>query len=241
MTDFDQSLWAESRFAQDYRDQAEHIIQKRQELFRILRSFHRFFARRSSPIHVCDLGCGDGALAQQLLEEDPSLKATLIDGSEEMLAAARNRLAPYPNVSFDRKSFAEIIADSTGRSGFDFVVSAFAIHHLLLPDKRALFQTIFQQLRPGGFFLNIDTVFPDHSLFTDWCYAVWQEWVDERNRRLGLKGAFKDIAAKARQNPDNQLSALADQLQALRSAGFQNVECHYKNGLFAIFGGGKAS
>ena len=99
MTDFDQSLWAESRFAQDYRDQAEHIIQKRQELFRILRSFHRFFARRSSPIHVCDLGCGDGALAQQLLEEDPSLKATLIDGSEEMLAAARNRLAPYPNVS----------------------------------------------------------------------------------------------------------------------------------------------
>lgn len=241
MTDFDQTLWADARFARDYRDQADHIIQERQELFRILRSFHRFFARGCSPVHICDLGCGDGALAQQLLEEEPSLKATLIDGSEEMLAAARKRLAPHPNVAFVRKSFAEIIADSTGLARCDFVVSAFAIHHLLLPGKRALFQAIFQQLRPGGFFLNIDTVFPDNPVFKDWYYAVWQEWVDQRDRRLGLKGAFQDIAAKARQNPDNQLSALSDQLQALRAAGFQNVECHYKNGLFAIFGGGKAS
>ncbi len=241
MTDFDQTLWADPRFARDYRDQADHIIQERQELFRILRSFYRFFARGNSPIRVCDLGCGDGALAQQLLEEDPSLQATLIDGSEAMLAAARNRLAPYPNIAFIRRSFAEFITDFVDLSRFDFVVSAFAIHHLLLPDKRALFQAIFQQLRPGGFFLNIDTVFPDHSLFTDWYYAVWQEWVDQRDRRLGLRGAFQDIAAKARQNPDNQLSALSDQLQALRSAGFQNVECHYKNGLFAIFGGGRAS
>ncbi len=63
--------------------------------------------------------------------------------------------------------------------------------------------------------------------------------MDERDQRLRLNGAFGNIASKARQNRDNKLSPLEAQLEALRAAGLQKVECHYKNGLFVIYAGQK--
>jgi tRNA (cmo5U34)-methyltransferase len=238
-TEFETSLWANSNFAEEYRDNADHYIQERHELFRILKSFYRSFILKSAAVKVCDLGCGDGVLCHQLLQEDPATEATLVDGSAEMLNAAHARLANYPNVRFLQKSFEELMRSSTDLGLFDFSVSAFAIHHLVLPEKARLFQVVHDHLAGGGWFLNIDTVLPDEPAFTDWYYQVWQEWVDERDRKLGLKGEFRRIARKARKNPDNKLSSLEAQLEALRTVGFQNVECHYKNGLFVIYAGQK--
>ena len=237
--DFDQTLWANSSFSQEYRDNADHYIQDRHELFRLLKSFYRAFAKKTHGTRVCDLGCGDGVLCQQLLQEDPSIEATLVDGSPQMLSAARTRLVDFPRIHTRQQSFEEWMQSSTHLDPFDFIVSSFAIHHLHLPDKARLFQSIADHLREGGWFLNIDTVFSDEPVFTDWYYQAWQEWVNERDVKLRLKGAFRTIARKARLNPDNKLSPLEVQLEALRAAGFHKVECHYKNGLFVIYAGQK--
>jgi tRNA (cmo5U34)-methyltransferase len=37
----------------------------------------------------------------------------------------------------------------------------------------------------------------------------------------------------------NRPDTLEDQLAALRSAGYLDVDCFYKNGMFAVFGGKK--
>jgi tRNA (cmo5U34)-methyltransferase len=43
----------------------------------------------------------------------------------------------------------------------------------------------------------------------------------------------------ARKKPENQYETLADQLRWLEEAGFTEVECHYRRGLFGIYSGRK--
>lgn len=233
---FANTLWADPDFSREYRENADHFIPARQELFRIVRSFYRTFIRRTGMMRVCDLGCGDGVISEQLCLEDQPLEAVLVDGSSEMLAAARKRLAKQERLSFVQQSF-DAWMDSAEGAPFDFIVSAFAIHHLVLADKVRLFESAWRRLRAGGWFLNIDTVLPDEPELTDWYYAAWQEWVDQHDRHFQLQGQFSGIAEKARRNPDNKLSPLEAQLECLRAAGFRKVMCPYKNGLFAIFAG----
>src|SRR6266536_6213795 len=100
MSSFDQTRWADPAFSREYLDHADDYIPDRFYLFHVLCSFYRTFVARPGGGRVCDLGCGDGVLTDQLLREDPSIDATLVDGAEEMLAAAKRRFAERPNVRF---------------------------------------------------------------------------------------------------------------------------------------------
>src|ERR1051325_700270 len=187
MSTFDQTSWADPGYAREYLDNANHYIPERQQLFEVLRSFYRRFVAQRTAAKVCDLGCGDGVLTAELLKDNPNLAVTLMDGSAGMLDAARKRFSLQPSLAFVQKSFQALIEDARDFGEFDLVMSAFAIHHLELAEKRALFAAVFNHLRPGGYLLNIETVLSAHSEFTEWYYALWQEWIESRNKRLGLK------------------------------------------------------
>jgi tRNA (cmo5U34)-methyltransferase len=235
MSDFGQTRWAGPAFSREYLDNVDHYIPDRFHLFNVLRSFFRAFGGRpgAAQARVCDLGCGDGILTDQLLREAPAIETTLVDGSPEMFDAAKRRLAGRPNVQFVQQGFDEVLRDSTRLGRFHFVMSSFAIHHLDGDARRALFAAILRQLEPEGCFMNIEAVLPDHAAFTEWFYDLWQEWVICRGQMLGLGGKFHDVLKRARENPDNQYSPLGEQLADLTAAGFDDVECHCKNGVFA--------
>ena len=102
-----------------------------------------------------------------------------------------------------------------------------------------MFHRIHEQLQSGGWFVNVDTVLPDEPVFADWHYHLWREWIVETEKHLRPAQSFRDKPGEARANPDNQLSPLTTQLKALRAANFVDVECHYRNGIFAIYCGRK--
>jgi tRNA (cmo5U34)-methyltransferase len=239
MSEFNQTLWADAAFAREYVEHADHYIPERAQLFQILRSFYRRFLGGRSDAKVCDLGCGDGVLTTELLAEFPLLDATLVDGSTGMLDAARKRCAGKGRLQFTQRSFQALILDSSDWPQFDLVMSGFAIHHLERKERQDLFRVIFEHLREGGYFLNIETALSADSEVTEWYYVLWQEWIDLRSKRLGLKDEFHHVPQKARENPDNKYSPLSEQLQDLESAGFKAVECHYRNGIFSIYTGRK--
>jgi tRNA (cmo5U34)-methyltransferase len=241
VSDFDQTRWADPAFSREYIDHADHYIPDRFHLFNVLRSFFRAFVARPGghPVRVCDLGCGDGILTDQVLREAPAIGVTLVDGSREMLDAARRRLDGRTNLQFVQRGFDDLIANFGGLGSFHFVMSSFAIHHLDGDARRALFSSIFRNLEPRGCFMNIETTLPDHAAFTEWYYQLWQEWIARRSQMLGLGGKFQDVPKQARENPDNQYSSLGGQLADLSAAGFAEVDCHYKNGIFAIYTGRK--
>lgn len=237
MSDFDDTRWASSAFSKEYLASADHFIPDRFHLFNVMRSFFRAFLRDQRPVRVCDLGCGDGALADQLLREGRGVEVTLVDGSAEMLDAARRRFSGRSDVEFLQRTFAELLGDAPSLPAFHFVVSAFAIHPLQPAQRQALFGTLFRSLEPGGYFMNIETALPDEPKLVEWYYQLWSEWITRRSQLLGLGDRYDEVPVNARENPDNHYAPLSEQLADLRSAGFKQVECHYRNGIFAIYSG----
>jgi tRNA (cmo5U34)-methyltransferase len=239
MADFEQTFWADSTYAATYRDHADNFIVERQTHLAILRSFFREFVGTGRGAKVLDLGSGDGILTAHIQSLDPTVQPTLVDGFQEMLDAARERLENSTQAIFINQTFDELIRDSSGLGQFDLVMSSFAIHHLDLAGKTGMFRVIFDHLQPGGAFINIDTVLPDSSGLTDWYYTLYREWIEARERQTNPDRSFADTPDKDRYNPDNQLSNLSSQLAALRGLGFTEVDCHYRYGIFAIYSGRK--
>ena len=100
---------------------------------------------------VLDVGCGTGALLQQLALSCPTARLCGLDPVAEMLNVARRRLPA--NVQL-REGWAESLPFEDGE--FDAVVCCSTLHHIREP-LRAL-QEMRRVLRPGGW-LTI----------TDWC------------------------------------------------------------------------
>ena len=93
----------------------------------------------SAPRLVIDLGTGTGFLLDRLLRRFPDCRAVAVDGSQQMVAAAKSRLgALAERVEFVVGDFRRPEALGLGPASADAVVSAFALHHLDLPEKARL-------------------------------------------------------------------------------------------------------
>lgn len=108
----------------------------------ILEEAKRSLAGVCTP-HVLDVGCGTGALSEQLLAALPDCRLTGIDLSSAMVERARIRLAARAEViEGDAESLP--FRDES----FDLVVCNDSFHHYPDPD-RAAFQ-MWRVLRRGG-------------------------------------------------------------------------------------------
>lgn len=247
MSEFEKSEWAEAEHAKEFMENADIYILERKRLFSILRSFYRYFLMNNEfkgPVKVLDLGCGDGALALELLKEDNQINATLVDGSLKMLENARKNLKNYEGMNFIHKTFQDLLGDQLNEKGhaldsFNLAVSSLAIHHISTEEKKSLFRYIHNHLTLGGFFLNIETVKAPENELESWYRVLWGEWIRENQENMDCPTNFEYLPEQYKNNPDNHPDTLNTQLNALESIGFQQVDCYYKYGIFTIFGGKK--
>ncbi len=184
-------------------------------------------------IEVLDLGAGTGLLSAMVAEKFPRSRVTLVDLSVEMLRVARRRFAREPG-RFDYRTMDYARKPLPSRDGgYDLVVSALSIHHLLHGDKRELFGKVRRSLVAGGYFVNADQVAGDtpeeEARFGDWWLA--------RVRKAGVSEQDLD-AALGRMRADKN-ATLKAQLAWLREAGFEGVDCRYRDHRFVVYGGKK--
>ena len=112
--------------------------------------------------NVLELGTGTGETALRVLARNPGARWTGIDGSEAMVAHARERL-PGADLRVQR------LEDPLPEGPFDLVVSCLAVHHLDGEGKRDLFRRI---ARVSDAFVLGDVVVPerpeDAAIEIDW-------------------------------------------------------------------------
>jgi tRNA (cmo5U34)-methyltransferase len=174
------------------------------------------------PRRVLDLGAGTGLLAGFVAHAFPAAELTLLDGAAAMLAQARERLG-------ERASY--VLGDLAGplpEGPWGAVVSALAIHHLDDPGKRDLFARLRAALAPGGVFVNAEQVAGESA----WLDAVYVERHERAARALGATEA--EWAAAAHRMSHDLCATVEDQLAWLRSAGFADVGCFWRDGRFAV-------
>lgn len=239
MTDFDESEWAKSQFSQSYRDTADIFLPYRRQFIDLAKAIYRHYISQNTHASVLDLGCGDGLFVQELLRSFTLAKARLVDGSSDMLDAAKERLGRQENVFFSKASFQELLINDPFSEQFDFIYSSLAIHHLPLEEKTGLYAYIYDHLAIDGCFVHYDVVVPPSEKL-DGCYmSMWRQWIkshpaiDKHKDLIGIPNEYKD-------NQDNIPDTLESQLKALETIGFRDVDCYFKYGIFALFGGSKA-
>ncbi len=242
MTEFEKSNWARADFSRGYRDNADIFIVDRRRMLSILQSFYLHFVADGTGKNVLDLGCGDGIVTSAIAGVDGSISATLVDGSEDMLKKARERRSGLCRTRYVHSSFQEMLARDTVRGKFDFIASSLAIHHLSMDEKIALFKKIYRLLKPGGHLVNIDVVLAPSGLLEQWYLSLWKDWIAEKTWDHGIAGGtFKGIIRQYKEAEENKPDTLKDQLEALRTIGFQDVDCYYQYGIFTMFGGRRAN
>ena len=238
MTDFDKTNWAKVDFSRNYLEKADIYIVERRRMFSILRSFMSHFLSSSGNKKILDLGCGDGILTEELLRVDGSLSVTLLDGSDDMLAKARQRLEKFGDFRYVRASFQELLEQDLLAERYDFAVSSMAIHHLTLSEKTMLFKKILSLLEDGGYFVNIDVVLPPTEALDQWYMKLWQDWMDDIKMTLGVEDEPDfNVIERYKDLSENKPDILETQLLALKEIGFSDVDCFYKYGIFSVFGG----
>ncbi|MBQ4638372.1 MAG: methyltransferase domain-containing protein [Clostridia bacterium] len=116
---------------------------------------------QSLPDHtkkVLDLGAGTGLELIALFERFPDARVTVVDISEGMLLALKEREFA-DRIEFICGDFFEVDLGS----GYDAMISTSALHHFTLEDKSRLYKKVYDSLNEGGLFINCDKTALDQS------------------------------------------------------------------------------
>ena len=208
----DVNLWRNAEHAIDYLERRASIP-RRGEAYQVL-----FEILPPAVDRVLDLGTGDGYTLQLVLDARPGATGVALDFQEEMLDRARARFAGNGGVEVVRH---DLDAPLPEIGDFDVVVSSFAIHHLVPERQRALYGEVFDRLRPGGLFANVEHVASTtERRHEEFLYAI---------------GTSPD-----QDDPSNKLVAVQDHLSWLDGLGFVDAECLWKWRELAVVTGNKA-
>ncbi len=238
MAEFEKSRWADSQFSKAYRDDADIYLPFRSLFIEMVKLFYKHFLSHKPGNKILDLGCGDGLFIHELLKSYSPEIVVLVDGSQEMLNAAKGRLKDYSNIQYVQASFQELPTKDHLSKNFDFIYSSLAIHHLSLEEKRDLYAYIYDHLSSGGYFVHYDVTLPPTETLEKWYLSLWKQWIKERSSYKDRKDLL-GITEQYKGNPDNTPDTLESQMKAMHEIGFQNVDCFFKYGIFSLFGGSK--
>ena len=166
---------------------------------------------KTQPKKVIDLGAGTGALAQAVLQRCKGATVELIDADAEMLAQARERLAPFAaRVQYTVRTFQGPLP------ACDAVVASLALHHVpTLAEKRTVFSAIHAALHPSGVFINADATMPADPSARRAEYETWAAHLVSCG--IAEERAYSHFAEWS---DEDTYFPLEDELAALTDVGF---------------------
>lgn len=162
-------------------------------------------------LSVLDLGCGDAALAAEILAQGAASYLG-IDGSSKMVELAQEQLKKLPQARV-RQAYIED-PGLYSEAHYDLVLSRLALHYL--ESLETTFQLIHQSLRPGGWLVFS----AEHPVITSHQLSIKQgsnrqDWTVDRYFMTG-KRQFKWLGGEV----IKYHHTLEDYFQGLLKTGF---------------------
>jgi tRNA (cmo5U34)-methyltransferase len=184
-----------------------------------------------APLRILDLGAGTGLLSMFLADAYPQARIVLMDIAGEMLQRARDRFKDAKPGQFEYVQCDYANAELGG--DFDVIASALSIHHLTHDAKRELFSKCLHALKPGGLFINAEQILGDTPAIEIFYREAWLKYV------RGKGASEADIDAAFERMKEDKSATLADQLEWLQNAGFEQVNCWYQHFSLVVYSGTK--
>lgn len=156
---------------------AERWDHLRSELFGQRFDLVALLALLDPELTVADLGCGTGHTSEALAPFVAKIIA--VDGSEAMLAAAEERLAPHPHVELRQGDLEDLPLDD---GQLDAAILFLALHHL--PEPSRVLAEARRVLKPGGRLLVIDMLPHNREDFRQEMGHVWLGFDQDHMHRL---------------------------------------------------------
>jgi tRNA (cmo5U34)-methyltransferase len=231
--------WASESYVDEWvrRQQAEDP--SRAERFALMCDLFPF--ARDAAARILDIGAGYGPVSRFVLDRYPRATCIGQDGSEPMLKRARSLLASYGDRF--RTHHSDLFATGwlpVELGSFDAVVSSICLHNLRSFERISeIYREVRARVKAGGVFLNVDLVnAPSPELEQRYVAAA----AARRQREEGSRAGVESMAPRAEEAPAPRASGpfpadLAQQLAALRAAGFKDVDCFWKDLRRALIGG----
>jgi tRNA (cmo5U34)-methyltransferase len=201
-----------------------------------------------SPCDILELCCGEGLLAEMLLDRFPDITVYGLDGSIEMLNRAKKRLARFNN-RFRGQMF-DLATDNWRELEIPIsaVVSSLAIHHLTGPQKRKLFLDVYRMLMVDGIIVIADVIEHQNEAGRYVAAEAWDEIVQRQSLKYdGNIEAFELFQREGWNmyryfDPEDidKPSQLFDQLKWLENSGFDNIDVHWMLAGHAVFSARKS-
>jgi SAM-dependent methyltransferase len=141
--------WSERWDAQ----QAGYLLDRDEQFALMLTVVERLAGK---PTRFVDLACGPGTISARALERFPTAEVIGVDLDPFLLEIARQTVDGVRFVEADLR--ADGWDAVLGEDPLDAVCSATALHWLDPADLEKLAQTMARRIRPGGVFLNADTM-----------------------------------------------------------------------------------
>jgi tRNA (cmo5U34)-methyltransferase len=236
-----QNEWTEEA-SQGFMDYGRYYVPSRETQLQLISSL---IPARDDTFKVIELACGEGLLAEAILQQHPTAILNGYDGSPAMLAKAQERLSSFGS-RFLTQEFD--LFDYHWRKVTHFVhavVSSLTIHHLNEAQKQTLFEDVYHMLHHGGVFIVADLVQPASEIATAVAAHAWNEEVKARSLALdGDLDAYEEFDRThwnifTHPDPMDKPSGIFEQLQWLEAAGFTAVDVYWMQAGHAIYGGQK--
>jgi len=174
-------------------------------------------------LRVLDLGCGNGALSELVLNKLPNAYVVGFDLAPKMLAAYEEKLLEF-------KGRYELLLgdfrfDSIGKN-YDIVLAGLSLQHLTWGERKEFYKLVYSVLNPKGSFILDDIIIDEDWHTRKIQYSNWMEFIASNGEDPNFwlnKHLIKDYPL-----------TLEDHFQWLEDAGFLKTDCYWRFRNFAI-------
>ncbi len=230
------------RYLETWDRQQEEHNPERESRFNAM--FEALGASVGQKFTALDLGCGPGSLTERLLRRFPGARSVAVDYDPVVLRIGQGALGTMGG----RITWVDARMASPGwprrlpRRRYDAAVSTTALHWLGPDELPRLYRDLHGLLRPGGVFLNGD-IMPwgaDRAAFRRVAGKIyrerfhtksgqpgtraWEQWWARAQKEPYLRPFFAEQKARASKHPHHELPSLETHRNALRRAGFREIE-----------------